>query len=107
MTTASLTLSDSAQLFRALGDENRLRIIAMLGAGERCVCDLQSDLEIGQSLLSFHLRVLREAGLVSDRRAGRWAFYSLRPEAVASIALYLGTLHERARILPVRDVCCD
>lgn len=79
----------------------------MLADGERCVCDLQSDLQLGQSLLSFHLRVLRDAGLVADRRAGRWAFYSLRPEAVATITELLGTLHDRARTLPVLgDPCC-
>jgi DNA-binding transcriptional ArsR family regulator len=51
--------------------------------------------------------VLRDAGLVADRRAGRWAFYSLRPEAVATITELLGTLHDRARTLPVLgDPCC-
>jgi ArsR family transcriptional regulator len=94
-------------LFRALGDETRLRILDLLTEGERCVCDLQSDLQLGQSLLSFHLRVLREAGLVSDRRSGRWAFYSLKPEALAPVAAHLTDLQERhAAQLPVLDSCC-
>jgi ArsR family transcriptional regulator len=105
--TTPVVLVPLVPLFRALGDETRLRIVDMLADGERCVCDLQSDLQLGQSLLSFHLRVLRDAGLVADRRAGRWAFYSLRPEAVATITELLGTLHDRARTLPVLgDPCC-
>jgi ArsR family transcriptional regulator, arsenate/arsenite/antimonite-responsive transcriptional repressor len=94
-------------LFRALSDATRLRILDLLTEGERCVCDLQSDLQLGQSLLSFHLRVLREAGLVSDRRAGRWAFYTLRPEALAAATTHLAELQERhAAQLPVLDSCC-
>jgi ArsR family transcriptional regulator, arsenate/arsenite/antimonite-responsive transcriptional repressor len=94
-------------LFRALGDETRLRILDLLTEGERCVCDLQSDLQLGQSLLSFHLRVLREAGLVSDRRAGRWAFYSLKAEALEPLTEHLTDLHTRATTrLPVVDSCC-
>jgi ArsR family transcriptional regulator len=100
------SLTDSALLFRALGDENRLRIIDMLSGGEKCVCDLQSDLQIGQSLLSFHLRVLRDAGLVADRRAGRWAFYSIKPEAMATLSRHLGDINDRASALPILGECC-
>lgn len=77
---------------QALTDENRLRILALLGEGEACVCELQSALAIGQSLLSHHLRVLREAGLVRDRREGRWVHYSLDPEALREVARLLEIL---------------
>jgi ArsR family transcriptional regulator, arsenate/arsenite/antimonite-responsive transcriptional repressor len=94
-------------LFRALGDETRLRILDLLTEGERCVCDLQSDLQLGQSLLSFHLRVLREAGLVRDRRAGRWSFYALNTEALDPLSAHLDDLRTRTeRALPVADSCC-
>jgi ArsR family transcriptional regulator len=49
----------------------------MLTAGERCVCELTDALDLGQSLLSHHLKTLKEAGLVSDRRDGRWVYYTL------------------------------
>jgi ArsR family transcriptional regulator, arsenate/arsenite/antimonite-responsive transcriptional repressor len=75
----------AAQLFHALSDETRLGILEMLRAGERCVCDLQDGLEAAQSRLSFHLRVLKEAGLVTDRREGRWAYYSIAPESLAEV----------------------
>lgn len=76
----------------ALADEKRLRILEILGEGEKCVCDLAGALGAGQSLLSFHLRTLKEAGLVADRREGRWAYYSLLPEALAEVADQLGGL---------------
>jgi ArsR family transcriptional regulator, arsenate/arsenite/antimonite-responsive transcriptional repressor len=77
-----------AKLFHALSDEKRLRIVELLRRGERCVCDLTGGMEAGQSLLSFHLKILREAGIVNDRRAGRWVFYSLNPEALAEVGEY-------------------
>ena len=70
-------------LFHALSDETRLAVLELLQSGEQCVCDLQADLHAAQSRLSFHLKVLREAGLVSDRKEGRWSYYSIVPQAVA------------------------
>ena len=66
----TVDLSRAAQLFHALSDETRLGIIEMLRNGERCVCDLQDELDAAQSRLSFHLRVLKEAGLVSTGEKG-------------------------------------
>ena len=83
-TTAAptLDLARAATLFHALSDETRLAILAMLRDGERCVCDLQADLDAAQSRLSFHLRVLKDAGLVTDRKEGRWSYYAPVPEAL-------------------------
>lgn len=78
--------------FHALADETRLRILALLRGGEHCVCELTEALEIGQSLLSFHLRTLREARLVTDRRQGRWTYYALNEPEFASLAAALTTL---------------
>jgi ArsR family transcriptional regulator, arsenate/arsenite/antimonite-responsive transcriptional repressor len=84
-TTTRVDLGRAAQLFHALSDETRLGIIEMLRGGEQCVCDLQTDLEAAQSRLSFHLRVLKEAGVVRDRKEGRWSYYSIAPEALAEV----------------------
>ncbi len=89
MATKTTELARSARWFYALSDETRLRVIELLVDGERCVCELQAAIGAAQSRLSFHLRVLREAGLVNDRRAGRWVHYSLRPEAFAEIAAFV------------------
>ena len=75
---------DLAAAFRALGDPTRLAIVAALADGRRCVCDIQSALDgVSPSLLSHHLRVLREAGLVAAERRGRWIDYWLDPTAIA------------------------
>lgn len=79
----------AALRFRALGDETRLRILEQLGTGERSVSDLMVLLDIGQSLMSHHLRILREAGLVVDRRDGRWNHYSIAEPALAACRLAL------------------
>ncbi len=84
MTTA-VDLSRAAQLFHALSDETRLGILEMLRGGEQCVCDLQGGLDAAQSRLSFHLRVLKEAGLVEDRKEGRWSYYRITPQALAEV----------------------
>lgn len=80
--TTTLDLSRARALFHALSDETRLAIVEMLRDGERCVCDLQADLDAAQSRLSFHLKVLKDAGLVTDRREGRWSYYTLSPDAL-------------------------
>ena len=81
--------SVAALRFRALGDETRLRILEHLGSGERSVSDLMVLVDIGQSLMSHHLRILREAGLVVDRRDGRWIHYSIAEPALAACRLAL------------------
>jgi ArsR family transcriptional regulator, arsenate/arsenite/antimonite-responsive transcriptional repressor len=87
-------LAAHARMFHALSDERRLRILEVLRGGELCVCDLQAELAMAQSLLSFHLKALRDAGLVGVRRSGRWAHYSIDAEGMAHAAaavLELGT----------------
>ncbi len=85
MATTAHDLARAAQLFHALSDETRLGILEMLRGGERCVCELQDELAAAQSRLSFHLRVLKDAGLVSDRREGRWSYYSISPDALTEV----------------------
>ncbi|MEX5219661.1 MAG: metalloregulator ArsR/SmtB family transcription factor [Nitrospira sp.] len=72
-------------IFHALSDKTRLRIIACLKDGEQCVCDLTEMFKTGQSRLSFHLRVLKEAGLVRDRPEGRWIYYTLNEETLEEL----------------------
>jgi ArsR family transcriptional regulator len=94
----------AARLFHALSDETRLGILERLRRGERCVCELTDALDAAQSRLSFHLRVLKEAGLVTDRREGRWMYYTLNAEKLADVADLAQTL---ATPLPARaDGCC-
>ncbi len=70
-------MQDVPQLFKALSDETRLRILGLLLEGELCVCDLVAVLKTPQSTVSRHLAYLRTAGLVNGRRQGIWMHYSL------------------------------
>jgi ArsR family transcriptional regulator, arsenate/arsenite/antimonite-responsive transcriptional repressor len=83
-------------LMKALADPTRLRIVALLGAGPRCVCSLQEEVDVAANLLSHHLRVLREAGLIAGARRGRWIDYRLRAEALDGTLRFLAGLRDGA-----------
>lgn len=72
-------------LLKVLADENRLKIIACLSSGEKCVCQLTEAIDIPQNLMSHHLRVLKDIGLVSDERRGRWVYYSLLKNEISEL----------------------
>ena len=71
--------------FAALADPVRLRLIGVLARGGRCVCDLQEQVPVAPNLLSYHLRVLREAGLVTASKRGRWVDYRLDGAGFAAL----------------------
>ena len=97
MGAATTGLERATTLFRALADPTRLGILEQLRDGERCVCELMDALDSAQSRLSFHLKTLKDAGLVDHRREGRWVYYSLNPEAVAVIEAVVASLHPSGR----------
>jgi ArsR family transcriptional regulator len=84
-----------AQAFKALGEPTRLRILAHLQAGESCACEVQAALDLPANLLSHHMKVLREAGLVHGTRRGRWVDYRIEPTALARLAAVLADVAER------------
>jgi len=94
----------AVELFHALSDDTRLQIIELLGKGERCVCELTDTLDAAQSRLSFHLRVLRDAGIVRDRKEGRWVHYELNRDAFDEAEALIEQL--KPRMLAVRGDCC-
>lgn len=83
-------------IFKALSDETRLRILKLLEGGELCVCQIVAALAMSQPRASFHLAVLREAGLIRDRKAGRWSHYRLEDSEAFRRFLLLAVL-ERAK----------
>ena len=93
--------------FHALSDETRLEIVALLSHGERCVCELQDALAAAQSRLSFHLKVLKDAGLIGDRREGRWMFYGLERETLDQIAAYTKSVKPGKHAGSCAVACCD
>lgn len=100
-------LTRAAHWFHALSDETRLQIIERLSDGEQCVCDLTDMLATTQSLLSFHLKTLKEAGILTDRREGRWVYYSLSLEAIEDLQRFIGSLKPRGRGLRVSSKRCN
>ena len=100
-------LKQTAGWFHALSDDTRLQILDCLSEGEQCVCDLTDRLQAAQSRLSFHLKALKEAGLITDRREGRWIYYSLNEETFTEIAQWLAALKGRTLKMRPGAPCCD
>ena len=94
-----------AELCNALADEARVEIVVRLLDGEKCVCDLQDALDAGQSRLSYHLKVLKEAGLVSDRRDGRWSYYTLERDVFLEVEEMISSLRPKAS-RAAKSGCC-
>lgn len=78
-----------AEIFKALGDENRVEILIMLSKGEKCACKLLEELKVSQPTLSHHMKILCDAKLVNARKEGRWMHYSLSQEGINEISNYL------------------
>ena len=91
--------------FHALSDPLRLAIVELLMQQELCVCDLCDRLEVNQSKLSFHLKTLKEAGLISPRQQGRWMYYSLNLAQFLILEQYLAEFRRNGVITPRRN--CD
>ena len=89
-----------AQKFKALSDETRLRILALLSVDEMCVCDLMAILDLPQSTVSRHLAYLRNAGWVEDRRQGVWMYYRLVVGDAAFCREFCDLLTKQLAIVP-------
>ena len=101
----SYSLKQVAKWFHALSDETRLRILECLEDGEQCVCDLMATLDTAQSRLSFHLKTLKDAGLLNDRREGRWMYYSLNTHTLEELQDAISTLKRSARTQKTARSC--
>jgi ArsR family transcriptional regulator len=81
-----------SRLFKAMGDPVRLRLLSLISShegGEACVCDLSGVFDLTGPTISHHLKVLREAGLISGQRRGTWIYYQVHPEVLAKLAAVL------------------
>ena len=86
----------AAQL-KAVADPTRLRLLSLIGAhagSEACVCDLTGEFDLTGPTISHHLKVLREAGLISGERRGTWIYYRLVPDTLAALAQALSPAHD-------------
>ena len=106
MVAVSTSLKNAAALFHALSDETRLELLDRLKSGERCVCELTDAMKAAQSRLSFHLKVLKDAGLILDRREGRWMYYSINPDAINELDEVVDTLKKASKSVSSGNRCC-
>ena len=99
-------LKVAARWFHALADETRLQILLRLSEGEQCVCDLTEMLDTAQSRLSFHLKALKDVGVLTDRRQGRWVYYSLNPAVLEEVEQFVTSLKAQSQRLRKAANCC-
>ena len=94
----------TALLFKAFGDENRIRILKLLGSEEKCACRLLEQMHISQPTLSHHMKILCDSGIVQGRKEGKWMHYRIRPEGLQEIRDFLQALENSPT---EAKSCCD
>ena len=93
----------TAEMFKALGDENRIKILILLQGGEKCACVLLDDLHITQPTLSHHMKILCDSEIVVGRKEGKWMYYSISAEGAKNAASVLQSL---TTVNGQDDSCC-
>jgi ArsR family transcriptional regulator len=100
---------DHARVFKALCDVNRLTILSLLRSGEKCACILLEKLDIEQSTLSHHMKILCESGVVVSRKQGKWTYYAISGEGTRHAARLLAAITKVTSEEDMRDYnerCC-
>ncbi len=103
--TSTVTPEAIAAGFHALSDSLRIQVLELLRKQELCVCELCEKLSVNQSKLSFHLKTLKEVGLIRGRQEGRWIYYSLNLPQLVELEQYLADYRRFSPMLPGRQ--CD
>ncbi len=97
------TYEEKAKIFKALSDERRLRILELLHSGEKCTCTLTDEVNMPQSSLSYHMKILCEAGIVIGREDGKWTHYQINKQGCTKA---LAVLKEVVAV-DEPNTCCD
>jgi ArsR family transcriptional regulator len=108
--TKTDTFEEAAERYKALADKTRLRILAILSYGERCVCELVAMLSMSQPSISQHLRKLRQAGFIKERKTAQWVYYTLSEEHIPLLKAILAELSEGIATFAPNEsnqaICC-
>jgi ArsR family transcriptional regulator len=96
---------DQARVFRALCDEKRLQILELLRSGEKCACVLGDQLNMAQSSLSYHMKILCESGIVDSRQDGKWTHYKISENGSSVAIELLKTITTQNSVIEA-DNCC-
>ena len=95
---------EQAKVFKALCDEKRLRILELLRGGEKCACVLLEQLDLGQSGLSYHMKILIESGIIDSRQEGKWTHYKISEKGSAYAVTLLKELTTPNTV--IEENCC-
>jgi ArsR family transcriptional regulator, arsenate/arsenite/antimonite-responsive transcriptional repressor len=95
------------EIFKALAEESRLRILALLLQGELCVCEIEASLDLTQSNASRHLTVLKNAGILSCTKQAQWTYYMLNEDFSKNNQALLGYISEKVKLLPGYEADSD
>ena len=96
-------LKEYAQVFKALGDETRLKILTMLTKGKTCACYILEEFHFTQPTLSYHMKQLTDSGLVNAEKKGKWVYYSINKERVELLRSLITEINELAEATG----CCE
>lgn len=96
-----------ARMFKAFCDENRLKILELLCNGEQCACMLLEELNISQSTLSHHMRILCDSGIVNGRKEGKWMYYSISKEGQKCALKALAEITDAPEVQVKAQCCCS
>ena len=96
---------EHAKIFKAFCDEKRLKILELLRGGEKCACILLEQLDLGQSGLSYHMKILVESGIVESRQEGKWTHYKISEKGSAYAAILLKEL-TTPNTITEKHACC-
>lgn len=96
---------ENVKVFKAFCDENRLKILGLLRGGEKCACMLLEQLDLGQSGLSYHMKILVESGIVESRQEGKWTHYKISENGSASAVALLRELTTPS-VTNILNSCC-
>ena len=96
---------EHAKIFKAFCDEKRLRILELLRGGEKCACVLLEQLELGQSGLSYHMKILVESGVVESRQEGKWTHYKISEKGSSYAGTLLKELTRPNAVTEEKDCC--
>ncbi len=94
-----------AKIFKAFCDEKRLQILDLLSQGEKCACVLLEQIDVGQSGLSYHLKILVESGIVESRQEGKWTHYQISQKGSAAAIAFLQALTTPDQVTEENNCC--
>ncbi|WZL75004.1 metalloregulator ArsR/SmtB family transcription factor [Clostridiaceae bacterium 35-E11] len=97
------------EMFKAIADENRLKILKILSQGKLCACDILENMDLSQPTVSHHLKILQQAGLITVEKKGRWNYYSIIDEKIEEMQTLLESIRNKEIDIKVKkcDSDCD